>query len=329
MDDQTIPAVGVFLCLGSLASLRTLRYYDVGLRSASRAVTPDNYRFLNSQLLPEYFCIMAPRLKAGGNPVGQRIQSTPPVMELCQCSRCRENSGTDPQTQLPVVGRYLAPAELKAHRRQEKLGVVASAALGTLPTAATVSSIPTPPSAAVPFSAQIPSILKAASPSTSQQSEVLTRDHTDDHSSPSDSSANQPVLRALHSIQESIVRLKAIEVSCPLIFCTPPTLDSLPLEREELNNGFPTQISQCCVLDPTVPANSALIGAEQTLDRHVQFVKGHQSSRDVHIRLLCKVILPQLYDTISFFREKRREEWERQRTMAHIAGINAIETSEI
>jgi hypothetical protein len=266
--------------------------------------------------------IMPPRLKAGGTPIGQRIPATPPVLELCQCWDCHDNPGTDPHTQLPIPGRFLAPAELKAHRRRQKHGLFASTALAGASAAAPTFTMPS--SAANPFPIQTSSPTPPVSSSTCHQSRPVV-DSTSDASQPAKYADGDTTIETLRAIHASVERLKATNWLSygPLIFTSPPLKS--PASRSRIR---PFQSTDPCTLDPTAPANSLMIGGEKTLFNYLQVVRNNSQAKDVNTRLLCNVIIPQLENAIVSLQHSQRAEWERQRMVAVKAGLNAVDTSE-
>ena len=256
-----------------------------------------------------------------GRPAGQ----SRPQMELCQCLSCRDHSSTDPQTQLPISGRYLPPREVKTHRRQNRLGLHASAVLGNIAPPA-MSSVPSSSrpaamlsSAVPPSAAHIPLSSPVSQSSSSKSSNAGST--SDDQSSTSDRSSAESTHRALQSIRSSLQNLETLIDSSnhePLVFSSPPTLTSPSSLSENPEDRY--------TLHPGAPGNAFVIGVDKTLRRHLEVVEGCAKSSDTHTRLLCRTILPKLNKLMNSVRDMQRREWDRQRDIVITAGCKAVET---
>lgn len=275
--------------------------------------------------------VMKPRLAAGGIPVGlaRRKRSTkmtpltktskslPPVLQLCHCYECVACPGPHPVTGLPSTGRFLAPYELKLHRRRDRQRGTAALMLGTslqapeleLPTPATLFTLTSPPVRPNP-TPDTPFPFRTSSPLFASRSAPSTQIRTK-RAKPQ--SAAQ--LAALSQELEDLVRLikPAAEVigNEPLAFKNPP--DPFSPAASELSSE---SMDGLFALDPVVQKNSSIFGHHQLLLRILKCAEDNVTTTNTSFRLRCQLARCRADEELTALRKLKLEQWERQRLVA-------------
>ncbi|KAL0945369.1 hypothetical protein HGRIS_000867 [Hohenbuehelia grisea] len=245
---------------------------------------------------------------------------------LCTCFECADATSIDPASQTAVRGRYLAPAEYKAHRSLEIRSGVASRRLSNL-------SVPTfdvpPPAQEGPFTA-------AGGFSPERQPSVLPlKPDSKAQTSPLPNSAKQPltpsnakkefIKQKLRDIRE---RFKVVSASDfapsdadpPFVFQHRPQSDSTPLPSNS------TSLLRDLSLHDDDPANIRLVQHEEWVSAVLPFLKFHQNSKLITIKYLAHLLYPHAKKELETIAEIKKAEWEKQRLRAARAGSSFFPT---
>jgi hypothetical protein len=277
---------------------------------------------------------MRPRLASGGFPVGLSRRkrsaklrptkgssnSRPPVLQLCQCYDCAACPGAHPVTGLPSTGRYLAPYELKVHRRRDRQRGTAALMLGTdlqapqldLPTPLTLSTLtfppphprphaPKPPTMSIPLFTQPPSSSSSLrTPKTKSQSSAQFEEL-------------EALIHLVKPAEEVIGKDK-------LVFKTPPTAFSPAVAELSIES-----IDHLCALDSTVKKNSAIFGYHQLLIRILRCANDNAATENTRFRLRCQLARRSADQELTTLRRLKLDQWESQR-LAAIENYTVIDT---
>jgi hypothetical protein len=211
---------------------------------------------------------------------GSLPQKFPSVLRFCDCSECSEHPGVNPVTGLPTDGRYLPPAEFKAHgAREHQRGVVTARLHDLTPPAI---PLPSPPPTIAGLSS-LPSLSMPRAEIPVHNVSILPRPIPIERPG----STPNSLLYQLQVLLDAIKPAEIVAGSESLVFRMPPTLYSLPLVQSATDD----EIDAVCELDPVVRSNSLTIGYQQLLSRLETFVHLHLKSPDVALRLRCEIVV--------------------------------------
>lgn len=232
----------------------------------------------------------------------------PSVLWFCDCSECSEYPGVNPITGLPSDGRYLTPAEHKAHISRDYQRSVVTSTLQDLtpptpilpsppPTLATLSTLPPLPMTQMATAARNVPILPRPVPTSERSAATPTE--------------LQQHLSQLHTLMKAIKPVDVVVGTASLVFLVPPTAQSFVPADDAMSE----EIDELCQLDPLIRSNSSIIGLQQLLARLENFVRLHQNSKHVTLRLCCTIADRLVRKELTALRQLKLSEWDRQRRM--------------
>ena len=181
----------------------------------------------------------------------------PSVLRFCDCSECLEYPGVNPMTGLPSDGRYLTPAEHKAHiSRDYQRGVVTSKLQDLTPL---VPVLPSPPPTLATLST-LPSLPVPQMTTPVHNVPILPRPVPIAETSAVTPTKLEQDLSQIHALMKAIKPVDVL-VGSSLVFCVPPTAQSSAPAYDATNE----EIDELCQLDPLTKSNSSIIRLQQLL----------------------------------------------------------------